>query len=178
MVQDACQRIAEAFRLKDTPMLVQLITTGKRISVLEFCARTGGGDKFRLIKKMTGFDVVKAVVDLTLGNKPHVDKKPGENKYITDEFLYCRPGIVDHFEGFDELVRNGIITEYFKLRAEGSEVHEPSCSGDRAAYVTIQADDLAAMKNYHRKVNETLKIVDPNGVDLLRHDLISEYDFD
>ena len=63
-------RIAEAFRLRNSPMLIQLITDGAKISVVELCARTGGGDKFRLIKQVSRFDVIKAVVDLTLGEKP------------------------------------------------------------------------------------------------------------
>ena len=39
------QKIADAFKLKNTPMLVQLLTDDKKESVLEFCARTGGGAK-------------------------------------------------------------------------------------------------------------------------------------
>ena len=65
-------------------------------------ARTGGGVKFRLIKKMTGFDVVKAVVDLTLGKKTHAEVKKTDKKII-NEFLYCIPGVLDHLEGFEEL---------------------------------------------------------------------------
>ena len=50
-IADTAQKIADAFELKDTPMLIQLISNGKKISVVEFCARTGGGIKFLMIKK-------------------------------------------------------------------------------------------------------------------------------
>ena len=36
------QKIADAFQLKNSPMLIQLLTDNKRESVLEFSARTGG----------------------------------------------------------------------------------------------------------------------------------------
>ncbi|MBR2452668.1 MAG: ATP-grasp domain-containing protein [Clostridia bacterium] len=49
-IEEAAQKIANAFGLKNTPMLVQLISTGEKISVVEFCARTGGGIKFLMIK--------------------------------------------------------------------------------------------------------------------------------
>ena len=172
MVEAASQQIAEAFGLFDSPMLVQLITTGDKISILEFCARTGGGDKFRLIKKATGFDVVKAVVDLTLGGKPHVKKSRYESKLIVDEFLYCVPGIFDHLEGFDSLLHNGVISEYFQLKQPGSELKEPSSSGDRVAYYTIQADSTDDLNSKRKIANATVRAVDVNGADLLRHDLI------
>ena len=63
-IADTAQNIADAFGLKNTPMLIQLISDGKKVSVVEFCARTGGGIKFLMIKKFSGFDVVKAVVTL------------------------------------------------------------------------------------------------------------------
>ncbi len=73
LVTKTVQQIADAFGLTDTPMLIQMITDGQDISVLEFSARTGGGVKYMLINKVSGFDVISAVVDLTLGKKPHVE---------------------------------------------------------------------------------------------------------
>ena len=35
-----------------------------------------------------GFDVVDAVVELTLGNLPHYKPTMGESKHIVNEFLY------------------------------------------------------------------------------------------
>ena len=72
-VQDVAQKIVEAFGLVDTPMLIQMKINDEQIHILEFCARTGGGIKYRLLPKVCGFDVVKAVLDLTLGEKPHVN---------------------------------------------------------------------------------------------------------
>ena len=88
-IADAAQKIADAFELKNCPMLVQLITDGKKISVVEFCARTGGGIKFLMIKKASGCDVVRAGVDLTLGEKPHVGPLPENKTFTVNEFLYC-----------------------------------------------------------------------------------------
>lgn len=171
MIGEVCQRIAEAFELMNTPMLVQLITDDNRISVVEFCARTGGGDKFRLIKQMTGFDVVKAVLDLTVGKKPHVEIKDA-NKYIVDEFLYCNPGIFDHLEGFDELVDEGVIDEYYQLKNPGTEVGNISSSSDRVAYFTIIDEDYENLRKRHCVISKRIKIMSNTGEDILRHDLI------
>lgn len=171
-IEQAAQNIAEAFGLNNSPMLIQLITDGDRISVVEFCARTGGGDKFRLIKKVSGFDVVQAVADLTLGEKPHYKKHDRLQKYITNEFLYCVPGVFEGMEGLQELLAEGIITEYYILKPKGHQFENIRSSGDRVAYYTIETESLAQMKEYRRIANEKIKAISSTGIDLLRHDLI------
>ncbi len=175
LVEITAQKIADAFKLKNTPMLIQLLTNGEKISVVEFCARTGGGDKFRLIKKVSGFDVIKAAVDLELGKKPHAQKIFFEQKYIVNEFLYCKPGKFDHLEGFEELVQEGIITEYFQLKPSGAEFTSILSSGDRVAYFTIEDSDVRRLKERHKNANCRIKAVNVDGKDMLRHDLIDDY---
>ena len=175
-IQETAQKIADSFGLTNTPMLIQLITDGKRISVVEFCARTGGGDKFRLIEKVSGFDVVRAVVDLTLGNFPHVeDFSDRPKKYIVNEFLYCNPGVLDHLEGFEELLSEGVITEYFCLKQKGAEFKTITSSGDRVAYFTIESDSIEDLNRRHAVAGGRVRALDASGRDLIRHDLIEEY---
>lgn len=171
-IREASQKIATAFGLINTPMLIQLITDGNEISIVEFCARTGGGDKFRLIKKVSGFDVIKAVVDLTIGKKPHVEKNNSTQKYIIDEFLYSAPGVFHHLEGFEEAMNKGIISEYYQLKTKGSECGEIRSSGDRVAYFTIESDSYNDLKRRHFEINNMIKVINDKGEDILRHDLL------
>lgn len=173
-VEVVAGQIAKAFNLKNAPMLVQMITDGKKVSVVEFCARTGGGDKFRLIKEVSNFDVIKAVVDLTLGVKPRV--VPYQlPECIVNEFLYTDPGIFDHLEGFEEMKEQGVISEYFQLKTKGTECGEIKSSGDRVAYYTVEAHTLENVREKDKKANTALKVVDSEGNDVLRHDLIAAY---
>ena len=174
-VAEVSQSISDAFGLKNTPMLVQLITDGKKISVVEFCARTGGGDKFRLIEKVSGFNVVNAVADLTMGSYPHVEKQNKAQQYIVDEFLYCYPGELDHLEGFEELLSDGTLIEYYQLKTKGAQFDSIKSSGDRVAYFTIEAGSLAELRERHIKANQVIKAIDVNGNDILRHDLVAKY---
>ncbi len=176
-IQDTAQKIADAFELKDSPMLIQMISDGSRISVLEFCARTGGCIKYRLIKKASGFDVIKAVVDLTLGKKPHVGEFVAESKYIANIFLYCKPGVFDHAEGFEELKKEGIISEYYIFSSKGTEYTTITCSGDRVGGFTVQADDLQELKEKHETAIRRVKAIGTDGCDLIRHDLVAELSY-
>ena len=174
-IKDAVQKIADSFGLVNTPMLVQLITDGERISVVEFCARTGGGIKFLMIKKVSGFDVVKAVVDLTLGNFPHVEKFTPPKTITVSEFLYCNEGTFDHLEGFDELLEEGIIVDYKQFKLSGAEFGKINGSGDRVAYISLEADTYEDLKEKHTVANSRIKAISVDGKDLIRHDLIEKY---
>ena len=171
-IEEAAQSIADAFELKNSPMLIQLITDGENISVVEFCARTGGGVKFRLIKRVSGFDVVQAVADFCLGIIPHYENKGRLKRYITNEFLYCRTGEFDKITGLEELHREGIINAYYIIKKHGHVFEDIRSSGDRVAYYTIEADTLSEMQSKRLQANAKIKALSTNGEDLLRHDLI------
>ncbi len=174
-IADTAQKIADAFGLKDTPMLIQLISNGKKISVVEFCARTGGGIKFLMIKKVSGFDVVKAVVDLTLGIKPHVDKFETPKTVTVNEFVYCNSGTLERLEGFEELLSQGVISDYKQFKASGTVFDKINGSGDRVAYFSIEAESEKELKLKHTKANEKIRAISKDGIDLIRHDLIEKY---
>ncbi len=176
-IRKTAQQIADAFGLYNSLMLVQLISDGERVYVLEFSARTGGGVKYQLIKKVSGFDVISAVVDLTLGNVPHVEVQPPENTYITNTFLYCHPGVFDRLDGFEELKAEGVISEYFLFKWRGATMSGTSNSGDRIAGFTVQADTLEEQKKKYNTAIARLRVLDPDGNDILRHDLLTPLEY-
>ena len=173
-IRRVAQMIADAFGLKDSPMLIQMITDGERVSVLEFCARTGGNMKYLLIRRSCGFDVIKAVIDLTVGEKPHVELRNPEAKYIVNDFIYCKPGVFDRLEGFEELEQEGIITEYHAIRPRGMKISGVSSSSDRIAGFTVMADSLEEFNRKHRMIVEKCKVLDMDGNDMMRKDLLPD----
>lgn len=175
-VKQIGQKIADAFKLKNTPMLVQLLTNGAKEHVLEFCARTGGGAKYLLIKRVTGFDPIMAVLDTTLGKKVSVGEVKSESKYLTNEFLYCHPGCFDHLEGFEELKQEGIIDEYWQFKSSGAMIHNAVTSSDRIASITIKADSHKELVEKHNTFSKRAKVVSDTGADIMRHDLLTDID--
>lgn len=172
-IEIVAQQIADAFGLENCPMLVQMISDGENVSVLEFCARTGGAMKFLLIKHSCGFDVIKAVVDLTMGIKPDVVVREPENKYIVNDFIYCKAGVFDHLEGFQELVDQGILKDYHALRPTGFVCSgQVNSSSDRVAGITVQADTLEEFNRIHEYIVNNVKVIDDKGNDIMRHDLL------
>lgn len=174
IVARTAQQIADAFGLKNSPMLIQMITDGKRAYVLEFSARTGGGVKYLMIRKASGFDVIKAVVDLTLGLKPHVGPLVSESRFVVNEFIYCFPGVFDHLEGFDELKESGIISDYYLFKWKGADFDSVNNSGDRVAGFTLQAETIEELKTKHDAAIRGMKVIAENGDNIMRYDLLGD----
>ena len=168
------QKIADAFGLKNTPMLVQLLTNDKRESVLEFCARNGGDAKYLLIKRASGFDPIDGVIRLTLCEPVEMGEIRPEHKYFTNEFLYAYPGMFDHLEGFEELKQQGVLDEYWQFKWQGAEVFNAATSSDRVASITIAADSFEELVEKHNKAAATIKIIGVDGQDMMRHDLLTD----
>lgn len=174
-IAETAQKIATAFGLKNTPMLVQLITDGTKISVVEFCARTGGGIKFKMIKRTSGFDVVKAVVDLTVGEKPHVGEIKKLDNLIVNEFVYTYPGELQALEGFEELLSEGIIATYSAFKTPRAKFTGINSSGDRVAFFSVEAETVEELKRKHAIANQRIRAISTEGKDIIRHDLIAKF---
>lgn len=171
-IEDIAQRIADGFGLVNAPLLIQLLNNRDDVSVLEFCARTGGNMKWLLIKYSCGVDVITATIDITLGKEPDLEIKDTGHKIVVDDFIYCCPGVFDHFEGFDEMVEQGLINEFHPVRIKGTAMHGVMSSSDRIAGMNIVADSIEDFNKKEKIILENVKVIDINGKDLMRKDLI------
>ena len=171
-IQKTAQQIAKAFKIKNSPMLIQMITDGERVFVLEFSARTGGGEKFLTIKKICGFDVIKAVVDLTLGIMPHFETSNAESKYCVSEFIYCRPGVFDSLIGFEELKKEGVVSNTMLFKWKGAKFESIENSGDRIAGYIIQGMTKEEIMKKHKKVLDKICVLDSEGNNMMRSDIM------
>lgn len=167
------QQIADAFGITDAPMLIQMLTDGQKAYVIEFSARTGGGVKYLLIRHVSGFDVVKAVIDLTLGIKPHVEQDAPQTKYLVNDFIYCKPGVFDHLEGFEELKAEGLLQDYYVFKWKGADFDGVRSSGDRVAGYTIVGDTPEELICKHNEVRKRISVIGADGKDMARHDLLT-----
>ena len=171
-IADIAQKIADGFGLVNSPLLIQLLNNGDRVSVLEFCARTGGNMKWLLIKYSCGVDVITATIDITLGLKPDITVKDTGHNVVVNDFIYCKPGVFDHFEGFDEMVAQGYINEFHPVRIKGTEMRGANSSSDRIAGMDIIADSIEDFNRKQKVILSSVKVIDAEGNDMMRRDLL------
>ncbi len=171
-INEIAQKITDAFGLVNSPLLIQMINDGSHVSVLEFCARTGGNMKYLLIKHSCGVDVISAAIDLSLGIKPEISPVDTGNDYVVNDFVYCNPGVFDHLEGFDEMQEAGYINEYHAVRAKGNIMRGVTSSSDRIAGMNIIANSINEFNEKHKTILENIKVIDVDGNDIMRRDLL------
>ncbi len=169
-VFEICQKIADAWNLHDTPLLVQMIQKGESYNVLEFSARMGGGSKYRLIQVLSGVNIMKVYVEMVMGDKPKVAPSKQYNNAIMS-YIYCYPGIYKSVEGLDELKEKGVILDYFIYRGSGSVIEKSNTSSDRAAGFLVVGVSQEEVEKKLAEANASLRVLNDKGEDIMRHDL-------
>ena len=173
-IQTTAQSIADTFGLKNAPMLIQMISNGQDAFVLEFSARTGGGEKYLMLPKLSGFDPIKAVVDLSLGEKPCVPAQRPVETFFATEFIYCHAGTFHHLENFEKLKSEGILFDYYCFHPPGTEFDKIASSGDRVGGFSLVASSKEKLQEYHEIALRELKVIDHIGADIMRRDLLPD----
>ena len=170
-VLEIAQQIVDAWNLKDTPLLVQMIVKGDNYNVLEFSARMGGGSKYRLIQVLSGVDIMKVYVEMVMGSRPHVEPRKQWNNAVMS-YVYCKPGEYSALEGFEEQKKVGNILDYFVYRMAPSKIEKSDTSSDRVAGFLVAGNSEDAVNQKLQFVNSKLKVLDADGSDIMRHDLV------
>ena len=163
-------KIAKAFDLKDTPLLVQLILHGDDFYVLEFSARMGGGSKHKVIETISGVDIMKVYVDRILGARPTVNPEK-KVRYATMNYVYCNKGMFVRIEGREEIRKNKLIVADFQYKMENNLITKHETSGDRVMGYLVVADSLEEMAEKIKTIDNSLKIIDDKGNDIMIHNI-------
>lgn len=168
-VGEIVQQIVDAFRLKDTPLLVQMIVGNGEYNVVEFSARMGGGSKYHLINVLSGIDIMKVYVEMVMGEKPHVEPKKLWNNALMN-YVYCKPGTFAHLKNFEELKNDNLIHSYFTYKMPGSIIEKSNTSSDRVAGFLVVGNSEEETKEKLKRANQLLGVLNYYGEDIMRHD--------
>ncbi len=166
-IYTVAQQIVDAFDIMNSPLLIQALVKGENIWIIEFSTRTGGGVKHLSVKERSGIDIVSVTVDLALGNRPHIELKAPKSKYMVDEYLYCRPGTLDHIEGFELLKQQEVISDYYLFKPVGTIFSEIENSGDRVGGFTIEGNTKEEILKRHMQVLKNIRVLSTEDQDLL-----------
>ena len=169
-LNEIANKIAKAYEVNNSPLLIQAIVNKDDVRVIEFSARLGGGAKYKTIHNVTGFNVLKANLESMLGEVPDLNIYDS-GRYYSRCHIYLTGGKFMAIEGLDELLKNGTIREYVLTRPFGVNVNTPTSSSDRVASVFIEANDQMDLNRKVKIAISTLKVLDENGNDILKRDM-------
>jgi biotin carboxylase len=165
-IKKIVQAIAEGFGICYGPLIVQIIKTKGGLHVLEFGARIAGGSKHQFIKRIIGFDVMSAYVDILFGEWQGPISYEQGPQHASMIYVYCNPGVYCNAIGVEELLFNNIIDNIFYYKTPGAIFEGHSASRDRVLSYLCTADTAEELSLKMLQAEEALMIIDDQGDDI------------
>lgn len=165
-IESVANKIAKAYGLSYSPLLIQLIVNGRDIDVIEFSARIGGGAKYKTIREYSGFNILKANIDAMVNQKVPIDVNY-TTKCMSRCHLYTIGGMFDKIVGVDHLISQNIIDSFTQTVSSGTEVSHPQGSSNRVGSILIKATTQQELKDKIEYAISNIKVLDMNGNDIL-----------
>lgn len=173
-VKDIADKIAEAFRLHNTPFFYQaIVDKDDRVNVLEFAPRIGGGLSYYVLKNIAGVDVIQCAVDSFLGNSISYTKTEVTGYYSTN-LLYAEGGVFDHIAGLDELKNDASVVETFQFKEKGTKIGTGISSGTRVGAFILKAGSLKELQEKEISLMSGIDILDINGRSIKNNKLAND----
>lgn len=137
---DLTKRAVEAVGISDGPAHVEIMMTPTGPKMVELGARMGGDCiTTHLVPLSTGIDMIKATIDISLGEKPDITHRVSKGSAI--RFFTPHPGKVIEISGIEDAKTFPGITDISVSVNQGDNVTEINSSLDRSGYIIAQGNN-------------------------------------
>ena len=162
---------ARAFQLKEGPFYLQLLIGQEGIRVNELACRIGGAFEDVTIPWLTGFDILKAVMDLSLGRPAALDlpkdfRPDRTEKQSAVQLLFGRPGEIASLTPVETLRQMPFLLDCGYNYRPGQKIPAAHNATARLGHgvITGTPDTIAShIDEFYRN----LKILSPAGENLV-----------
>lgn len=139
-IKDLATRAVQAVGIDNSPAHVEIILTKEGPKMVELGARMGGGCiTTHLVPLSTGIDMIKAVMDISMGKEPELSSKFCKGSAL--RHIIGVEGIIDSITGIDEARSLPGVCEVTLLKKVGDDVHYFKNGSDRIGYVIAQGEN-------------------------------------
>lgn len=157
--------IATALGLKNAPLMIQAIAAENGIKVIEFAARFGGGESFKIIELATGVDIVDLSIRSFLGE--HVSLQVGNaGTLYAETFIYSEECVFDRIEAEDPR-----IDHLHQYKTTGMAVGSALTSNNRVGCFIVSGENIAELRGKIAGIVDSLSVIDKDGRNCFRRTL-------
>lgn len=141
VIKDLAIRAVKSVGIDNGPAHVEIMLTSKGPRMIELGARMGGDCiTTHLVPLSTGIDMVKATIQIALGEKPNI--VPEFEKGAAIRYLKEKYGIIKGISGIDIAEKIDGVKQITLVKTLGDKVGEIGSSIDRMGYVITQASTV------------------------------------
>lgn len=157
-IQNLAKRAVKAIGINNGPAHVEIMLTKSRPIMIELGARMGGDCITTcLIPLSTGIDMVKATIEIALGE--NVDITPQFQKGSAIRYFEEKHGKLQAFFGISDAEKVEGVRQITFVKEVGDEVGKIGSSTDRIGYVIAQADSAKNAVEVCNRAMEKIKII-------------------
>lgn len=139
-IKDLACRAVKSVGINCGPSHVEIKLTPNGSKMIELGARMGGDCiTTHLVPLSTGIDMIKATIDIALGDKPNITPKYEKGSAI--RFFDVPNGIIKSIEWVEEIKSMEGIKEVTFTKTTGDMVEDIHSSTDRCGFVIAQANN-------------------------------------
>lgn len=159
-IKDLAIKACKSVGIQQGPAHVEMMITENGPVMIELGARMGGDNiTTSLVPLSTGIDMVKATIDVALGNQPDIEPKLNCGSAI--RYIDAPSGIIKCIDG-EEIARQMPNIKYVIMTKTVGDVSTPiHCSNDRIGSVIAQAETavsaIKACEDAIKKISITIK---------------------
>ena len=166
------RRITEAFALREGPFYFQILRTPQgTLFAGEIACRIGGAFEDITIPQLTGFDILDAAIDLSLG----IGRSPFPKTACHDDtaretcfvaLIFCRPGRIRSITPAEEILSLAGVADCGYNFQEGETIPVMHNATARFGHAVVFGDDDTLPVRV-RRLFETLRVENGDGENLL-----------
>lgn len=171
------EKIALAFDIDNTPLMMQTILANDEFNVIEFGARIGGGDNYQIIEELTGYDIIQNSIMSFLGEPIEVSDLGKRHELIMDTYLYVNPprdGSEEEqiFGGisYNDIAKANIVYEKV-YRKKGDSIGYKISSNNRVGCFVVSGTTEQELLDKQAKVIANMEVFDRDGNPIMRKDI-------
>lgn len=164
-------QVAGALGVTEGPLYIQLLVGRQGILVNEAACRIGGAYEDVFIPRITGFDILQAVILMALNREPDVSAlispppRPARLQ-VSVQMLFCRPGLIASVTPLEQLLaQNGVLTAGYNY-APGSTLKAMENATERFGYCVLYSD-AGDVQEKVQALYRLLKVADSEGNNLV-----------
>lgn len=173
-IDNLANKIATVFEIKNSTLFIQaIVDKDNRINVLEFAPRVGGGLSFNLVKSYTGIDVIDATIDTFLG-KDHKLSLEKNNFFLHSIIVYAEKGIFDHVSGYEDLIEDKIIEDFYFFKTKGMEIGADMSTSSRIGAFIVKADNIDKLYNKVSTAIQKIEVFDIDGKRIMKKTIYNQ----
>ena len=165
------QCISAALNIVNGPLYIQAIATENEVFVIEFGLRFGGGLSFRILKDMTGVDIIAATADAYLGEISCINIEKPELPVYATYHIFPKAGVFTNVTGIEELTHDGSIDTFYVNKPFNMECTGNMSSSERIASFTVRARNYEENDRKLKHILQVIDVVDNYGNSIMRKDI-------